>query len=726
MSDQSLNAKLEQINNFFNQSNKNIVNQQQRLSNLFKEINNTQAKVSAPYPSSSLIQPIDKTAFEITPFMEKVSSDPYKTFDINVLSEAQLATDSVFNYVTGFISPDLLSILEFIPEIQNLLSKLNVNLDSVLNTVNSYLPSHLDLESLIRTVGLIPIYTNLVPFLNVLSYYKISPLNITQTNMGDALWHMSNMRTRFSVLNYETVTSNTTDPNITTTYNDPFAQTALALTVIKANASNTLPISSLLNNLSIEEISKTIAFVNSVDSNTFFIITLGISILGEELSLLLLRDIYNSGVGTVNANLNMITKLLYSTKSKQILVINSNYNDVINNSENTVPKVIENVSLNIYNLGVSHFNIINDIYNTNKPIVSNLGDYFNYYGVNFVKVINDNIQLLTLPTVQTIIQHDLDLLFLQTPSDISNVLAIVAATSVTEYINTYGVGNYGNLLNDITLYGLIPVTDLMNATILVGNNKINIAITDISTLGNSNTVTLVNLANSYTDVIIGNTIYNLTQIHTQDLNELLSVIGVLGNKTTYMLITSNNTLSLANLKEFIKALAKPSHKQVINAIRLLSKLDLNGIQALTDNIKNTEVDYTFQYYNVTGNFLIYGLQQAIEICSKAGNLRMVINIFNNHKKYVNNTLRKTVITNLINYYKPNNDDSILSYKVASSNFINDLNSIKSNWLTVKRKGEDIINNVLFLNSDKELLTMLLENPITALPVKLQLDNQYKL
>jgi len=683
--------------------------------------------IRAPFPSSSPAGSLVKTAFEINPFLERILTDPYRTLDINVLSQSQLAIDSVFDYVREYIPRDLVNLFSNSPNVRELLSSLNTNLFGIVNEIESYLPSNLNIELLLRNTELGDLYNNIRPYVNALRFNNVTVENISHIVIIEAINYMSDMRRNFSSYQYYKLSDNTANivtSNTADVKPDPFAQTALALSVIKGNAQTLLPVSSLLSNIAIENTSKALPFITNVSSSSFVVFTLTIASIKKEIAYNILENLNNSSYGAVIDNLKTIKMYLFSVTSKQILVVNTNYNNVIETSEDTIPKIIENMSHSLYLIGKNNFEIIRNIYNLNPTLVVSIGEYITNYGMGLLLPVSSHINNLTRGIIETLVTNINSTLTTNSKVEINEMLDYVETNSVNEYIDKYGEGNYTTLLNSITTYGMRVIRDICNLVFAINSNKVLTVCEHLNEIGYEIIEDLSSLTTVHSDKTIGTSIYNLNEIPSEDLARLITVIEELTAKNTYSLIVLINKLTLSNAEIFITNLTLYPYEDIYNAIPLLSQLTSNNLEDIVSNIKNTEIDSTFEYFNVTGNFFKYGVKKALEICAEVGNFRMVNKIFTTYNPMLTEKDKDNLVSLLLVNYSPSNDETIIGYEKASDSLIRLLNAVDEEWLYVTRRDELIYNNLLFIKSKTELLKLLNANPLTALCATLQLNNKY--
>ena len=111
--------------------------------------------------SSKKIAEQKPISFDITPSMEAVKVDPFKTIDLSVLTEAELAITRNLSSVLDWIPPEVLELLKQAPEFLKQLQDMDMTLEGFLTKLKTLLPDNLDISDLLTEFDIVDIFDNI-------------------------------------------------------------------------------------------------------------------------------------------------------------------------------------------------------------------------------------------------------------------------------------------------------------------------------------------------------------------------------------------------------------------------------------------------------------------------------------------------------------------------------------------------------------------------------------
>lgn len=631
--------------------------------------NNKSNVAVSPFPAPLAPKPLAPTSFQISPFQEKIVKNPYETFNLSALTQAQLSIDTVVSYLETLVPTELLVNLQNDLALGRYLVATGLTLEQTVTKLMDSINNQNLLTDLLRAVPMLSLLANVPPYLTALLTLGLSLNTLSNSFSVSSLTQMTAMSVFMDVAGINEGYANMALINgvnpIYASTNNPLAIAAISLATISVMASNIAYSSNYLSGYGINYTNSTIAFINNCSSVNFAVIANGIQLAGVTTS------------GEILAVMNIVNKL-----------------------------------------GIPVVNALITLLTASPVLVIDIATYLNTYGIPTVTNLVNCININGLSTTLSIIS-------------IINGFSMVGVQSVLSYISINGLvayeafdtsGTYATLLTAVSNYGVVVITELTSAILVVGSTTVTTVATNINTLTTATTAQLTGYATTYSS----NTLFNA-------VNELYSVLvtvlpTIMANLTVIIsgsgIVTPIGSLNTSNTAAFLKTSMSVDIDNIIPNINLLNSLSSILISNISSQISSGEAYTVLANNNVAGIFLNYSIRQATEIAALVGNYHMVLNLLNNYSGLITNDYRRYLINTILANYKTTVDDSVIGATLASLYLYNALNAILPGWNTTTRDNETVCLQTPWIGASKDALTLLLNNSNTAVDAIIQLDNRY--
>ncbi len=683
------------------------------LTSLFS-LDKLKSLVTIPLPPPINIKPIKLTDFQISPFIEKVTKDPFSMPDLNILSKAELAVDDVVDYLSNSLSGDVLDGIYNIPDLPGKLLEKATSLEEFVQDIAYKLPNTLSLDGLLRKTGLMTVYNNIDNFTNTISSLGSKLTELPNTFIETGLHFMGKMENTFNLATdtsrFTSMFDKVSNFGGTTEYH-PVAMTAIALahvnelTLKKTNTAQTLTKLGIRNKAKILELTK------SIKSDDFITIAAGNKLIGKKATASLITNIKKDGITNTATNLNaIITKFKNSDTTSTLLV----------------PNTIAGVANTINNIHKDNTITLNSILTTHTTEVKTVTEAIAKHGVDVIDHINDTITEHTFTTTLSMVDNILAQLTILDLSDMINVLIEVKNIGVLTYRSTYGVTTHQELLNLVIAYGIDLILILANTIAIIGPSNITNTITSVNTIGNNDINTLVAIANLTTPNILATSTLALASASNIEITDTIAQADLIGANKLANLINAVNILNIENLANLLVVISNNNQNLINDNLDTLSVLTITDILDIAKQMTNTEPYTTILNSGITGDFLQYAAIEAIDLCAKAGDPKMVLDIINRHPYKIPNPIRKLAVTHILKNYKVSEDDNVIGINGSANILGNSLTEIYPNWNMDMRANNDINTLAPLITANTDSLQLLTHYPNAAISAILQLDNNYKI
>jgi hypothetical protein len=657
-----------------------------------------------PYPIPAKIKPVKLTDFQSSPFIEKVLVDPYKTFELNKLSKAELSIDGVTDYLSGLLPPDLVSGLRANPELLNLLNTRGMSLEGALNGLSNRLPSSISLSGLIRQNGIMSIFSHLDDFLNIAASLGFNINDLSMPFLSDGLSFLSQMSSLFNTRN-----SFGNYFGFSNKKNNNYGMTSFALANINQLALAKKPLYGMLSESGVTSSKGLLPFLIKTNSNDFITLSAGTKIIGSDSTLILIDKINDNGIDNVKTN---------------ITTIKDTFTIIPNDNGTSIPDSILDLTEVFNTLGKDNTIVIKDITVPKPASTTIVANTITTYGKDVVNDINNTIQTNGLLTTKTIVETIVGLLATLSVINVLDVLAKVKQTTVAEYIATYGVGEYTGLLNLVTTYGINLVSILANVTAKVGNSNVVSIIDAINDLGNASIAEFIAMTTVSNTKIIAKSVQAIKDTIPNNFNTVLTQVNLLGKETVYSSSMLLNKLSEENRNGFIDSLSRVDLKQALVNVDNITSLSSNDITKLATQKSYYEPYSVLLKYGIQGKLLEYAIKKSCQLAANKGDYLMVNNLVDNYKGELSIEFKETLVNSLLKNYTIEYDNLLLGKDISSSLFTETLFKIYPNWNITKRNNTVVGLQTPFINSSPDAIELLLLHPDTAIAAILQKNNNY--
>ena len=674
------------------------------------------AAIVAVTPISAPIKAVLATDFEITPFLEKVLIDPYKTAELAVLSQAELAIDDVVSYVESLIPADLLAEIMALPGLaERLLAEGTTLVDFITNIIQQ-IPKSIDIGMLLRSTSLMHLADHIKDLMSAIDTLMVELDCVPTGFIADALAFMDDMANMLDVAAYMSdfnlgidLTCYGVDINLSlpdfsnfgcSGCSNPVAYTAVGVAtasgIIKAPNTYTNKLAAL----GVPQPRNLLPILYTTTATQFPILANGVQIAGQH---------------TVN---NMVLTADKLTLVKYIDIINGlagSYSDTLltYNTEHTA--VVKFLAANA--AVAEAFIDILTIYDINEIIA--MVDFIDKLGAANITRIIGIINQLTAPEVETLLQQ-------------------IAELGVAGYLATYNTETTPlspelvALIDTVTVYGITVITDIQNIVTAVGTAVTAQIITAVSTIGITE---IYNILQIITGVTTAGTVaaispVELKQIVVQINQNITTIIidthSVLSRTELINVLAGINALTAPGLIALLTAFERVDTTIALNSIAVLASLTVPSIIALTLQLNSNEVYNILINRGITGIFLLYAIKKSAELSSEVGNYKIAAEVLTNYTGTVTVYYRRYIVTKLLASYKTNVDDITLGPTLAAYYFAKALYGIYSDWDITIRDKTAVAFHTPWLTASNDALLLLSHYPKTAIAAQLQLDNTYRL
>jgi len=657
--------------------------------------------IVSPFPPSVPIKPLAKTSFEISPFMEKVTRDPYAVTDLSILSQTELQIDNVIDYVSTIVPPELLAELEKLPDLAKYLLDEGLSLPNVLMEISTQLPTSLSLSDLLRAVPIMDVIHNINSFLGAITNLGLNiltiPANIIITGMSIMSSVLNLVGSVVHTASYIATTAVNTALGITTAIVNPIAKLALGIAMIGATTTHTIAATGFLLAKGISNIAHMVAFVVNTPSIFMAIISHGIKMIGTTLSKSIIFAVNHISAVVVHA----------------AVVVMKSINDLTNIRLTTHFGLLLGYTntLNLYNIMSVHTDVC-------VRTAHNLVTY-NYQDIDVIaSSVYTNGNIATHSIITVISGYSI--------ADALGVLEIIKAQGVGVYLSNDHSGTYQPLIDNVNTYGIDAVFSLTTAVNNISSVDISTIVDDTTTLGLDSIRNMINVVTATTPNTLLDTVTQMQSSNLMTIGATLTQMDIVGAQTLSDLTDAATTVGIDNLNTFTDTLTKVDTNNISNSIDIINKLTDTDISDIGTFISNTEPYTILSNLNIDNDLMEIAIKKTCEVCAKAGNYHMVINLLNNYSGNISVGYRRYLVSVILNNYKITLDDNTIGLKLAGQYFAQGLYSIYNLWDIDTRNNEVVSLLSPLLTATKDSLTLLSKYPQTAIPAILQLDNQYKL
>lgn len=641
--------------------------------------------IVSPIPPPPPMRPISPTAFQVSPYAEKILVDPYKTIELDVLSKDQLAVDNVIDYLSSVVPPELLDELKKLPDIANYLVAKGKDLSSVVYGIMGKLPSLSDLSEVLRNSSLMTIINNVDSFVT------------SAINAGENINTMASsvIANAFSFIDQATNIIGSVEDNVSNVITDA---SLLYATIVDIPAAATQMFNTLVN-AGVDSVGNFVSLLSNVGSDTFYSFAHVVNSVDQSTAVNACTAIHILGKTTYNANVSAITTL--------------NNNTLLTNVAN-----VTNV------IGYTNVSAIATVVSTNGAAVTNSMPGFTEYQSADLTIIINFINANSLAAAEGILTH----INAVTLTQMQTLLLSVTALGVPGYIAAHGNGIYTNVLTDMTNYG-IPIAQALTDCLAIDSSVNLIAfMTSVSTLGTSAN-TLLSIVTSFGPSNLQTIVTAFTSVSSLVVTQAMTIVTTLTPGGTLAALAINALLAsgaLSNLDvtSFITTAANVPVVITTSNIPQIQSLTPAKITTIINAIAVNEIYTKVSNANLNGELLDYTVRSLALSAAKNGNYKQILNILANYAPGFTTDYNRYLVTTLLANYSITKDDTAMGLSNASTYFVNALNAIYQNWNGYTRNTTPIGLLAPYVTASKDSITLLLKNPTMALQAIIQYDNKY--
>lgn len=668
---------------------------------------NDQPKPTEPVPKPVPLKPLSKSDFEINPTLEKVLIDPFEALELKKLSKADLGIDKVVDYLSSIIPADLMDAVKGAPGLATTLLEKTKSLERFVSDVANKLPQNISLGEVLRGSSIMDIYNNIDDFKSTVSELGMRIENMPAKFTSDSLRFMSNMKTAFDTTRYQKMFSNLTSMDSFTgsrTYRyNPIAVTSVTLANVNASALNTASTSSFFVTSGVESGKDIINIVRTASPSEFASVCAGLKTIGQNRSIVLCNAIKQYGPAILKIVINNIFNKFKNdtTISNDITLLSAL---TLQHGEAITSDIYSNTA-NTFLLDICIFVSSYGLVNL-QPIVTSLDTYGEHdTNTHFIDV-NDLIVTFTTPILLAVLEE-------------------IKTLGVTEYLTQYPTTPYGDIIAIVSLTTVDYVISYVNTLMTLTLSEVAAIISTIGNLpvgiiDNILTVAAVSVDDPQTLLLL------LKRITNEQYLTYTTYKGQYGVSLLDALITSINGMGLQNALNFITNVNTIGVESVKTNMISMIALSPESVKSIAAHISYNNPLIQLQKINPTGPFLHYSVKVAADLCSKAGKALMVESLIKGYKGTIVYSERYGYVMNILQNYKPDDDDTVLGPKLAAKYFVSALFAICPTWDIVDSKTPDIINMVPFIKANPAALKLLVEDERTMVSALLQKNEYYKI
>jgi hypothetical protein len=227
--------------------------------------------ITNPYPSPTKPIPATKTQFQVTPFKEQNLMDPFKTLELAILTEEQLAVDQIGDVLSKFLPPELIGELTALPELANKLLQEGKDLIGTVMDLADKLPTMADLGSLLRDTPIMSVLDNIDGLMQTMSDIGTDISSVTTSDLSgmfDFLGNDSSQSGDTSGVSTITDSMSTLDQSIPPVTNIRNA-TAIVYGISSSIVNTPISLSSIMNMYGVSSPVAVLGTIQSMSSTAF-------------------------------------------------------------------------------------------------------------------------------------------------------------------------------------------------------------------------------------------------------------------------------------------------------------------------------------------------------------------------------------------------------------------------------------------------------------------------
>ena len=643
--------------------------------------------ITTPFPAQSPIVPLDITPYQVSPYMEKVTVDPYRTYELNILSETQLMVDDLVDYLSSVLPPDLINALNTLPALISFLNATGNTLAAVISTLAGLLPAGVSLVNLIR----------FNPFMDILYAIDAFVDGVSQTNCPPTEFNNVFCNNAFQYIASAKYVSNISRPNL--------AKMSIYVGKVASNAAYPVSNISVLANSNVAT-KHVVQLTKTVSAVKFNIVATNLAKLGTSKSTKLINHNSSTLINT--------TKTIADNLPPYTAVVNS---------KNSLGRPNTTKLINALNTSkTATTGLLTAIPILSMPIVHNVA--------NIIKIGT----ITAIPTLITTVTH-------LNPINLQAELSAIKLTDIDTYQLTHTNPDYTDLYNSIKTYGIDNISGFVTGLTNTSQATINSLVINIDALGvDNNYKDIVAIIQDKSYAVVNTAVTSLAINSISDLNTALNQVDtinaippLLDNLTdadTTDLATVVNTaivgLTINPLLYTLIISATIDTALLTTVIPDITALSSNDIVSITKQMVTSEPYNLLLSSNISGVILTLAITKSLQAAAEAGNVKMVADLVINYNGTLTKNYRLYLITTLLANYKETDDEILLGQELAASNLIALLDIIHPTWLFTSRGNNLVYNHYPWLTASKDALKVLLYFYDTAMPSILQSDNKYSI
>lgn len=664
-------------------------------------------KPVAPTPTPVPLKKIVESDFTMSPTIEKVLMDPFDAIGLKTLSATDLGIDKVVDYLSSVIPTDLLSAVKSAPGLAETLLNKAKSLESFVGDLSRKLPQNCSIGSLLRKSSIMDIYENIDEFKSTCSQLAVKVERMPESFTSDSLRFMSNMRQAFDTTKYTKMFGNMANiDSITGTKSyrhTPIGITGVTLANVNLTATGKSTAVGMFVSAGVTDNKAAVSVIRKTLPTEFASLCAGTKLLGLNRSTTLLdaMDIYRG------STLKIITEAIYN--------------------HHHVGKVIGADITTLSNITAAYGSgVINNFYaNSTDTSLLAVCMFLKEYGLTTLKVINtsinDNGETLTVANFTAAASW---LTTFQSPTVVT-LLNVIKDIGVNEYLTQHPSTPYGDVLAMVVATGIDYVIAVFNVLLLLPLDSVVSIITDIGQLplGVIDNIILTGSADHNVPAAL---LGLIETIPTDKYLQYMSMVSQYGAQLVDAVIVGINASGLNNFITFVSNVEKIGVESTKTNLKTFISLSPESVVTIATHISYNNPLLQLQKIHPSGPFLHYSVKKSCEICAKAGKALMVESLVVGYAGKILDNERYQYVMDILTYYVPDDDDTVIGQDLAAKHFVTALFSICPTWDIVKGNNASIANMVPYIRANSAALNLLLHDDRTCIAAAIQKDNMYKL
>jgi hypothetical protein len=658
--------------------------------------------ITPPFPMA--VRPIIPTvnSFRRTPFAESNLIDPFKTFELAVLTEEQLAVDVITDTINTILPPEMVNEILAMPDFVDYLLATGQDIMGVLGNIMNQLPSLSSLGNLLRACPIMSVINSIAGVVNAAISMGLSLVHFAEGAIIATFQFISNVASAVNsvIYNAEFMVGSVlaTVGAIASVGTSILYSAALVAGVASMMIGTGISLVSTLATIGVGSVAAIVGISSMMSSSIFGAVATTVALLP-----LAVASSIGMAVGTIAA------------VGASVLV-----NAVAGLTNGLVVGALSTIAAVGGMAAIATYSALAAIY---SPVVmassfTNIG----YYSSGQMGYISSCYSGYSAFNLNAIIQEFSQFALL----DLQNFALQLSSMGIPLYLEQYGSSPYLPLVRFAQSYG----SSIINIGITAVQHNASYTLPVFSQDNRAHAIQLITVLSA----VGGTYAQTLTTFGLTDLNaanaELVGLISTFGETAVLTsvgsLVTALTTTSAASLIQLVDSTSSYPSKTLSSAFSAMSQLTVANIQSIVSKLSLTELVTLIHNFNITGEVLNFLIRQLTELAAKVGDVKTVSSLVSNYPNVLSNDYLKYLVTTILANYKIGADEASAGLTVSAINLTNGLSLILSTWNTTIRNNETVYDITCLLTASHDSLLTLSYSSTFADSAILQMDNVYNL